>query len=103
MKKQNKALALALKKQRLQHQIALERRQMIVDAQPVSRILSGADWIVENLLWVKDHTPILGGIALACLVFRPLGVVRWGQRLFLGWQIFRRIRRVVPFLLDRSS
>ena len=52
--------------------------------------------MVNGVLWARDNAPILSGLALFLVVARPRAALRWARRGWLGWQLLRRARNLIP-------
>lgn len=87
---------LALRKQRLQLRIADQRRALIHHARGIAPVLHGADRVVDGARWVRDHAPVVTGLAVFLLVTRPRFALRWARRGWLGWQMLRRTGKLLP-------
>ena len=86
---------LALRKQRLQLRSAEQREALVQHAQGLAPVFRGIDRIANGLRWAQSNAPILSGIAVFMLVVRPRAALRWARRGWLGWQMFRRLRKLV--------
>lgn len=92
------ALALALRKQRLQLRSAQLRQDWLDHAQGVRPLLTGADRVGDGVAWIRRHPQALVAAAVAAAVVRPRGLFRWARRAVAGWQVWRQARR---WLQDR--
>lgn len=87
---------LALRKQRLQMRSAAQRDALIQHASTFTPILRGVDRIADGIQWARHNAPIVSGIAVFLLVVRPRATLRWARRGWLGWQLVRRARNLIP-------
>lgn len=87
---------LALRKQRLQARSAEQREALIHHAQAFTPVFHGVDRVVNGVLWARDNAPILSGLTLFLVVARPRAALRWARRGWLGWQLLRRARNLIP-------
>ena len=86
---------LALRKQRLQLRSAEGG-----DAHHAMRVFlpvfGGIDRnIADSVRWPGTTPPILSGVAIFVLVARPRAALRWARRGWVGWQLFRRVQKLV--------
>ncbi len=88
----DRAIALALKKQRLQMQSAHLRDQMAVYGRGIEPVFTLADLTQNAWNWVRRRPVIPLAIGIALLVARPRLVIRWGRRAWFGWQALQRWR-----------
>lgn len=87
---------LALHKQRLQARSAAQREALVHHARAFTPVFSGVDRVVNGVLWARDNAPILSGLAIFLVVARPRAALRWARRGWLGWQLLRRARNLIP-------
>ncbi|HRH74765.1 YqjK-like family protein [Zoogloea sp.] len=87
---------LALRKQRLQTRSAAQREALVHHAQAFTPVFAGVDRVVNGVLWARDNAPILSGLAIFLVVARPRAALRWVRRGWLGWQLLRRARNLIP-------
>ncbi|MBS0368008.1 MAG: YqjK-like family protein [Proteobacteria bacterium] len=87
---------LALRKQRLQIRCSEQRDALIHHAQAFTPVLHGIDRIGDGLRWARHNAPLLSGLAVFTLVVRPRAAIRWARRGWLGWQLLRRVRNLIP-------
>ena len=90
-----KLVELALRKQRLQLRSAEARDALVRNAQALTPVFRGVDRVVDGVLWARDNAPILSGVAIFVLVARPRAALRWARRGWVGWQLFRRVQKLV--------
>lgn len=85
-------LELALKKQRLQ--IASEglRAEFGQCAAGLAPVFSAADCVVDSARWLRANPHLVVGAGVALIVARPKRAWRWGRRIFIGWQAWRKLR-----------
>lgn len=86
-------LALALKKQRLQLASAAQRAQIGQHVADFSPLFGAADGVGAAIRWVGQRPRWVLGAAVVCAALRPRLVWRWGLRGFSLWQLGRRIRQ----------
>ena len=94
-----KAIELALKKQRLQLEIAGQRVMILHALEAAGPTLGAAEKIRAGWGWAKAHPEWLAAIAAALLVARPRSVLRWAKRGFFLWRRLRRLRGMLDDLL----
>ena len=99
----SKKVALALRKQRLQHRITGQRVLLGQNFRPLSRVGQRVDGVVEGLRWTRKHIPLISTLALSLLVFRPFFVLRFAQKAWVGWQVVKRLRGGLALLSAISS
>jgi hypothetical protein len=88
----DRAIELALKKQRLQMQSAQLRDEMADYGRGIEPVFSLADLTHDAWIWIKQRPAIPLAVAVALMVARPRFVLRWGRRAWLGWQAVQRWR-----------
>ena len=82
---------LALQKQRLQLQSAAQREALVVAAAGLVPALSLLDTVREGTRWLARHPEWVAGGIVALVVARPRVVLRWLQRGFFAWQMWRKV------------
>ncbi|MBL8459424.1 YqjK family protein [Zoogloea sp.] len=87
---------LALRKQRLQARCGAQREALIHHAQAFTPLFRGVDRVVNGVLWARDKAPILSGLAIVVVLVRPRAALRWARRAWMGWQLLRRARTLIP-------
>ncbi|WP_374264610.1 YqjK-like family protein [Zoogloea sp.] len=87
---------LALHKQRLQLRSADQRAALVHHAQVFTPAFRGVDRVIDGVRWARDHAPLLTGVSLFVLVARPRAALRWARRGWLGFQLVRRVRNLLP-------
>lgn len=94
-----KLVELALRKQRLQLHIEMQRQDMEWRFEGLAPVFGAADRIREGAHWAKEHVPLLGGVALLLVALKPRLAFRVGRRAWGGWRAFQRISlRVAPVI-----
>lgn len=86
------ALALALKKQRIQIAGESLRAEFGLYAAGLAPVFAGADCAVESARWLRRHPQIVVAATVTLAVIRPKRAWRWGRRAFVGWQAWRKLR-----------
>ncbi|TXH41163.1 YqjK-like family protein [Zoogloea sp.] len=86
---------LALRKQSLQRRSAEQREAIVHHARGLSPVFQGIDRLADGVRWARNNAPILSGVAVFMLVVRPRAALRWARRGWLGWQMFRRVQKLV--------
>jgi hypothetical protein len=94
-----KAVELALKRQRLQLQAAAQRLMILHALQSASPALSIAEKARAAARWAKSHPEWLVGAGVVLLVARPRAFFRWAKRGFFAWQSLRRLRLAIDSIL----
>jgi hypothetical protein len=85
---------LALRKQRLQLRSAEEREALVEHARAFAPVFSGST-VSPTACAGRGQRPILSGVAIFVLVARPRAALRWARRGWVGWQLFRRVQKLV--------
>lgn len=92
----NRLIELAVKRGRLQERIAGQRATLARQALPLVDALAMTDQVVvtgrRGLDYLRAHPGQLAGAVAVLAVLRPKRVWRWGQRAFVAWEIWRRVR-----------
>lgn len=88
----DRALELALRKQRLQDRSAALRHQWAADSTGLEAFCRRVDRIAAGLAWLRRHPQVPVAVTVALLVARPKAVFRWLRRGFVAWQMWRRLR-----------
>lgn len=86
-------LALALKKQRLQIKSDALREQWQQHARGLAPTLAVADQVRAGIGWLKQHPEVTVGAGVALAVAKPRAVWRWLRRGFTVWQVWRKGQR----------
>jgi hypothetical protein len=94
-----KIVELALKKQRLQLQVAAQRVMIMQAFESASPAFGVAEKVRSGVRWAKSHPEWLAGIGVALLVARPRAFFRWAKRGFFVWRSLRRLRGAVESIL----
>lgn len=90
-----RAVELALKRQRLQFVAAGQREAMARNVAGLQPLFAAADSVHAGFLWLKRHPEwVIGGVVLI-VVAKPRQVLRVARRAFYTWQVARRLRRFV--------
>jgi hypothetical protein len=82
---------LALQKQRLQLKSAAQREALVAAAAGLVPVLTLFDTVREGTRWLARHPEWLAGGIVALAVARPRVVLRWLERGFLAWQMWRKV------------
>lgn len=97
-----RVLELALKKQRLQWQIAAQREELGRFGAGLAPALGAADRVREGARWLRRHPEAVAAGVTALVVARPRVVWRWARRGFFAWQAWRKLQGVVVGRFARS-
>lgn len=90
-------LELALKKQRLQIAGAGLRSDIARHSIGLAPIFTGADFVVDAVRYLRQRPELVIAAGVALVIVQPGRAWRWGRRVFVGWQAWRRLR----LFLDR--
>lgn len=85
-------LELALKKQRLQLQIANQREALAHHVAGLQPLFTAADQAQNVGRWLRRHPEAVAATAVAVLVARPKVVWRWLGRGVFAWRAWARLR-----------
>lgn len=88
------ALELALRKQRLQIESERLRDDLAYHALGMRPVFDGVDLARDALRWLRNHPEVTVAVGTALIVSRPRRVWTWSKRAFVGWQTWRRLRRL---------
>ena len=83
---------LALRKQKLQMQIATQRADMTRRLAGIDGALDRVDSLREHLAWAKDKIPLLSAAVLVVLAAKPKLTLRLAKRAWVGWLLVRQAR-----------
>ena len=90
----------ALRKQRLQLHAEMQRADMVWRFEGIKPVLSRVDQLRDGIRWTREHIPVLASSVLVVALLRPKAVLRVARRTWLGWLVYRRLRRGAGPLLD---
>lgn len=94
-----KLVELALRKQRLQLHVEMQRQDMGWRFEGLTPLLDVADRVREGAHWAKEHAPLIGSAALLLILLKPRPVFRLAKRAWGGWRTFRRLSaRAAPVI-----
>lgn len=88
-------LELALKKQRLQIVSEGLRTEFGQCAAGLAPVFSAADCVVDGARWLRSNPELVVGAGVALIVARPKRAWRWGRRIFIGWQAWRKLHALL--------
>lgn len=88
-------LELALRKQRLQWEIAAQRDQLARYGAGLAPAFGAADHVREGVRWMRQHPEAVAAGVAALVVVRPRVAWRWARRGVFAWQAWRRLREVI--------
>lgn len=88
-------LELALKKQRLQWEIAAQRQQLARYSAGLTPAFGVADRLRDGARWLRWHPEAVAAGVAVLVVARPRAVWRWARRGFFAWQAWHRVRDAV--------
>ena len=92
MPMKQRQLELALKKQALLLECAVQRQQLAQHAAGLKPLFAGADRGIEIVQWVRQHPLLLTGASVAALVLRPRFFWRLGLRGLYFWRLAQALR-----------
>jgi len=94
-----KLIELALRKQRLQLHVEMQRQDLTWRAEGLTPLFHTADKVRDGARWAKEHATWLAGGALAVVALKPRLLVRVAKRGWGAWHTFKRISaRVAPII-----
>jgi len=93
-------LELALRRQRLQFAVELQRETIVAGLARIESVLDVVDRARDQVRGLRDHVPLLSALALAIVVIRPRGALRVARRAWFGWLLYRRLGRSLDALID---
>lgn len=94
-----RATELALHQRQLLLRSTELRLRLMDDAQVLAPPLRLADRVHAGWRWLRDHPEVPLAAVAVVVVLRPRRALRWGLRLWTGWQTFRRLQRRVSALV----
>ncbi|MEW6163635.1 MAG: YqjK-like family protein [Pseudomonadota bacterium] len=83
---------LALEKQRLQIEVAMQRAALRTHVDGLRPLLRTVDQVGEGVRWVRRHPEALAGGILVLAAVRPgmrRFLWRWGGRGYFAWRMWR--------------
>ena len=83
---------LALRKQKLQMQIATQRADMTRRLAGIDGALDRVDSLRAHLAWGKDKIPLLSVALVVVLLAKPKLTLRLAKRAWVGWMLARQLR-----------
>jgi len=88
-----RATALALRQRVLLTRSAELRARFAADVQVLAPPLRLADHVQAGWRWLRAHPAVPAALLVALALLRPRRALRWGLRLWWGWQTVRRLQR----------
>ena len=86
---------LILRQQRLLAQSAQLRLALNEQTQALKKPLAWVDQVRSGMTWLSHNPQWPLGAVFVLVLLRPRRAIRWGGRLWWGWQTFRRVRNWV--------
>jgi hypothetical protein len=86
-------LELALKRQRLEFQVAAQRRELAEAVQPFMPVISVVDGVHRGFHYLKTHPEISAVAAVVVFILRPSRALRWARHGFSAWRLWGNLRR----------
>ena len=83
---------LALRKQKLQMQIATQRADMTRRLAGIDGALDRVDSLRDHLAWGKDKIPLLSAALIVVLLAKPKLTLRLARRAWVSWLLARQLR-----------
>ena len=90
--------ALLLRQRMLLMRSAELRARFAADAQMLAPPLHMADQVLAGWRWLRAHPAVPAALLVALAVLRPRRALRWGLRLWWGWQTVRRLQQRLKVL-----
>ena len=88
----SRQIDLALRKQKLQMQIATQRADMTRRLAGIDGALDRVDSLREHLAWAKDKIPLLSAALIVVLLAKPKLTLRLARRAWVSWLLARQLR-----------
>jgi hypothetical protein len=85
-------IELALRKQALLLECAMQRQQMAQHAQGLKPLFTGADRGIDALCWVRQHPALVTAASAAALILRPRFLWRMSLRGLYFWRLAKTLR-----------
>lgn len=83
---------IILRQQRLLARSAQLRWTLADQTNALKRPLAWVDQVRDGVTWLRHHPQWPIGALLVLVLVRPRRAIRWGARLWWGWQNFKRVR-----------
>lgn len=93
---------LVLHRQRLLMRSSELRLTLKEQAGVFKRPLAMADRARHGLQWIARNPKWPLGALIVVIVLRPRRVIVWGNRLWWGWQMFKRAQNLIATLPQRK-
>ncbi|WP_158219962.1 YqjK family protein [Ideonella sp. A 288] len=88
-----RANALAVRQRALLLRSAQLRAQFAADVQLLAPPLRLVDQVQAGWRWLRAHPAVPVALLVSLAVLRPRRALRWGLRLWWGWQTVQRFQR----------
>jgi hypothetical protein len=82
----SRLLDLATRHGALKARIDAQRLRLAQDAEPLARVLAGADKACAGVDWLKQHPAVVGAGVAVLVVARPKRAWRWATRAWVAWR-----------------
>lgn len=89
---------LATRQGALRERIALQRRTLAAQSEPLEQALARGDQVLKGVDWLKHHPVAVGAAVLAVTVARPKRAWRWAKRGFFAWRTWQGVRELLAKL-----
>lgn len=84
---------LLLRRQSLQQRSTLLRERVAQQAAGLQPVLGMCDRLRAGVGWLRAHPLAVAAAALGLALLRPRRALRWGLRLWSGWQLLAQLRQ----------
>lgn len=85
-------IELALKKQSLLLECAIQRQQLAQHAEGLKPLFAGADRGLDALRWIREHPALVTTASAVALLLRPRFLWRMGLRGLYFWRLAKTLR-----------
>lgn len=77
-------------------QSRLLRERLAGETMPLQRALSVADAARDRVQWLMARPQWIAAIAAIPVLLRPRRALAWALKLWWGWRMMARVRRLLP-------
>ena len=93
-----KLIELVERRTTLVAKIAAQRIELSRALAPWRRPLAAVDLGLGAIRYIRNHIPLLVGVAAFLVPFRPWRMAKWLQRGRLVWRVAHAVKRILPGL-----